>query len=105
MINHDESIESFEFSNSGRTSDNTVSITDASAVASELENDNIDDDVINGDNDDSGNDDNNTADYMSCNDDNDNDSNQEESVFDNDNATSVTIPWMHLPSRGNWLRL
>ena len=47
--NDDGSVELFESTaNDGRTSDNNVSITDASDVAGELENDNIDDDVITG---------------------------------------------------------
>ena len=70
-------------------------------VASELENDNIDDNVITGDDDDGDDDDDNDAENMSG-DDNDDDSSREDSVSTNNNTNSVTnpadatLPWMLL---------
>ena len=95
--NDDGSIESFEYmANDGRTSDHK----DVS-VASEFENDNIDDSVTTGDDDDGDDDDNNDAENMSG-DDNDDDSSREDSVSANDNTNSITNPaeatppWMSL---------
>ena len=89
--NNNGLVESFEsIANDERTSDNKgVSITDAPGVASELENDNIDDNIITGDDDDGDNDDNNDAEDMSG-DGNDDDSSQEDSVSTNDNTTFTT---------------
>ena len=61
------SVASFESTaNDSRTSDNDdIPVADASAVISELENDNIDDNVVTGDDDDGNDDDNNDARNMS----------------------------------------
>ena len=92
--NDDGSVESFEsIANDGRTIDNDdVSI----GVASELENDNIDDNVITSDDDDGYDEENNDAEDISG-DDNDDDSSQEDSVSANDNTNSITNPANETP--------
>ena len=102
--NNDGSVKSFESTaNDGRTSDDDdVPITDTPGVISELENDNIDDNVVTGDNDDDDGDDDDNSDNEDMSDDDDDNSSQEDSVSVNNNINSTTNPsdatppWMSL---------
>ena len=89
----DGSVASFKAtSNDESTSDDdAVPIADAPTVTSELENDNIDDNVVTSDDGDSNDDDKNDAGDMSG-DDHDNNSSQEDSVSTNDNNNSTINP-------------
>ena len=85
--NDDGRIESFDTIANDRRTSNYKDVL----VASELENDNIDDNFITSDDDDGDDDDDNDAENMSGGD-NDDDSNREDSVSTNDNTNSITNP-------------